>query len=247
MKLLAVSDTPVQSLENMVLGSKSKLKTVEMIVSCGDLDKHYIEFLVDGLNQELFFVNGNHLCCHEKEGFSDEYYYDDILEKIKLFKEKKAFRIAGKKDLHGRIVLHKNYYIIGFGGSKWYGGRSNEFSEKQMAAIVRRVIRKLKIYMLRDKLLKKQKKDVIVISHAPVRGIHDLPDACHSGFECFKEAIKNISPVVWLHGHIHLSDNSKNQVTVSGATTVVNVSGYKFINLSKDHIDISYKSSILSS
>jgi Icc-related predicted phosphoesterase len=245
MDILAVSDAQVKSLETMIVGAKSKLKSIEMIVSCGDLDRDYIEFLVDGLNQELFFVSGNHLGCLEKDEFSDESFYENVWGKERLFREKQTIRIAGKKDLHGRVVAFKNYYIAGFGGSKWYSGWGNEFRESEMAKIVRSVIRKIVLLRLSDKLLKRPAREIIVVSHAPVSGIHDMSDACHSGFECFKKALKELSPVLWLHGHVHLNDNSKNSATVVGKTTVVNVYGYKFIRLSKDRMEISNKTSIL--
>ena len=244
MDILAVSDAPVKSLESMIVCSKGKLKNIEMIVSCGDLDRGYIEFLVDGLNQELFFVSGNHIVGQEKDDFSDESFYESVWEREKLFKDRKAIRIAGKKDLHGRIVAFKNYYLVGFGGSKWYSGWGNEFKEKEMAQVVRSVTRKLKILKLSDKLLKRPAREIIVISHAPVAGIHDMPDACHSGFECFRKALKDLEPVLWLHGHVHLNEGSKSNTTMTGNTTLVNVYGYKFLRLTKDRIEISNKTSI---
>jgi uncharacterized protein len=245
--ILAVSDTQEKGLENMVLHSQGVLKNIELIISCGDLDKEYIEFLVDGLNRELFFVSGNHIGSKDDNECDDCYdgvLSDKVWDKIRSKHDRTIVRIAGRKDLHGRVVEYKNFYIAGFGGAKWYGGRSNEYSEKEMSEFVNKTIRKIKLYQLRDRFLKKQQKEIIVISHAPVFEVHDLLDECHSGFKCFSKLIKEISPSLWLHGHVHLPNNSKNQVSKIATTVIANVSGYKFIKMEHDRIDVSARKEI---
>ena len=114
-----------------------------------------------------------------------------------------------------------------------------------MSAVVNKVIRKVKWLRLKDKLVRKVQRDVIVISHAPLKDIHDQQDPCHIGFKCFYQFINKISPLLWIHGHVHISDMHTNQVTVLGKTTVLNTFCYKFININKGKIDISYKQDLL--
>ncbi|MBN1622261.1 MAG: metallophosphoesterase [Endomicrobiales bacterium] len=229
MKILAVSDVSSQSLENYVAHSSKKLKKLDIIVSCGDLDKQYLEYLADGIGRDLFFIHGNHVQrAKEEDG------------KILRY-------IAGSEDLHGRAQVYNDYIIVGFGGSKWYGGKGYEYKEKEMVKVVKKVIRKVKWIRFKDKIIRRKKKEIIAISHAPMYKIHDQPDVCHTGFKCFHDFVKAVSPVLWLHGHVHIPDTHKNQVTVLHNTTILNVFGYKFVNVGRDSIDISYKNDILDS
>ncbi|MCB4791777.1 MAG: metallophosphoesterase [Elusimicrobia bacterium] len=235
MKILAISDIPSKGLERIAEESPSELKNLNVIISCGDLDKQYIEFLVDGLNKDLFFVCGNHDIEFGK-------IYD---EKDDIWNDEPNYSIAGKYDLHGKIEHYKNYYLVGFGGCLWYGGNSNEYKENEMAKIVAKVKRKLKWNQIKDKLAGRAKKDLIVISHAPVYRVHDTHDTTHTGFKCFGDFIKNVSPLLWIHGHVHLDDVHKNQVTFIDKTTVVNAYCYKYINIKPQEIKISYRPGIL--
>jgi len=239
MNILAVSDIPSRSLEALVLRSPDALREVDAIISCGDLEKEYLEFLVDGVNRELFFVFGNHegrWDLDEDIGFSPG---EKILAKAKQLHRKITKRIAGIKDLHGRVVAFREFLIVGFGGSMWYNGGENQYSEKEMAKVVASVARRVRLLQLRDRLLGRAPKDVIVVSHAPPFGTHDQPDLCHSGFKCFKAFCKQVKPLLWLHGHIHLTNSQHNQLSAEGHTSVLNTYGHKFISIKAHKIDIS--------
>jgi Icc-related predicted phosphoesterase len=160
---------------------------------------------------------------------------------VKNSGEKLIGRIAGQKDMHGRVCAYKDYLITGFGGSRWYNGCGNQFSESDMAAIVRKVIRKVRLFRLQDAILGRKQKELIVISHAPPFSVHDMPDAAHIGFKCFHKFIQKLSPLLWLHGHVHLVDPRQQQVTVVGNTTVVNCYGYKFIKIERRKIQVTTK------
>jgi len=239
MNLLAVADIPSRSLESMVLRTPEALKKVDVIISCGDLEREYLEFLVDGINRDLFFVSGNHQqeCDDDVAGDNP---VERLLQSLRAFPEKLARCIAGQSDLHGRVVTYKNYIIAGFGGSMWYSGRGNEYSEREMAKTVRQVERKIQLFRLRQKILNRPPYDLIIISHAPLFRVHDEPDQCHKGFKCFRDFVEHMSPLLWLHGHIHLGDVKKHQITVVGKTTVVNAFGHKFVAIDKDKIEVSF-------
>jgi Icc-related predicted phosphoesterase len=104
---------------------------------------------------------------------------------------------------------------------------------------VRRVERKLRWYRLQEKLLMMKRRAIIVVSHAPVLNVHDLPDRCHTGFRCFRDFIRRTSPLLWLHGHVHLPDPDRSQVSRVDATTVVNVCGCKVISIGASGIAVS--------
>ena len=226
MKILAVSDEPSRSLETLVNDSPEKYADVNLVVSCGDLDRSYVEFLADRLKKELFFVSGNH------PGELD--YDEDLVTK----KEPVIMYINGRADLHGRAAAYKDYIVAGFGGSAWYNGEYNQYTEQQMSRVVKTVERKIAWHRLQDKLLGRKPKEVIVVSHAPVLGIHDLSDRPHRGFKCFKKFIDKISPLLWLHGHVHLPNQFTSQITVVGSTTVVNAFGCKIIEIHSKKIHV---------
>lgn len=238
MKILAVSDVPSRSLENLIERSPRAFKDIGMIVSCGDLDREYLEFLAEGLGKELFFVSGNHPGEQSGAYLPGDSVAERIVENLRNCGEKILNYIAGRGDLHGRVEAYRSFLVAGFGGSRWYNGRENQFTEKQMARIVRRIERKIRWYRLHDRLLRRPPRDVIVISHAPLAGVHDQPDPCHTGFRCFKEMVRRIAPLLWIHGHIHLTDARQSQISIVGGATVVNAYGCKVIDIGPKDIQV---------
>lgn len=107
MKILVISDNVSRSIYNPE--AKEKFPAIDCIISCGDLPKDYLEFVVTTFNIPCFFVPGNH----------DE-----------------SFRKApppGWTNLDGQIVKFKSLRLMGLGGSKYYNGRSPfQYTEKQM-------------------------------------------------------------------------------------------------------------------
>jgi Icc-related predicted phosphoesterase len=239
MNILAVADIPSRLLEAQILRTPESLKGLDVIISCGDLEKEYLEFLVDGINRELFFVFGNHQGGWDLDEDIDLSPGEKMLAKARHLQQKIAKRIAGIKELHGRVVPFHDYLMVGFGGSMWYNGGENQYTEKEMSRVVSAVTRKVNLLRLSDRLLGRPAKEVIVITHAPPFGIHDQPDLCHTGFKCFNTFRNEIRPLLWLHGHIHLLDTQRNQITVEGRTTILNTYSHKFISIKADKIDIS--------
>lgn len=229
MKILAVSDEVSLSLETLIATDPGRFKDVNVIVSCGDLDTEYLEYIVDGINREFCFVKGNH--SHEISGRNCGHVKTERFAGVPQC-------VAGVQELHGRVVALKNYLFAGFGGSMWYNGEVNQFTERQMAQVIKKVERGIAWHRLQDKFMRRPPKDVIIISHAPVADIHDLPDRAHKGFKCFKAFIDRVAPLLWLHGHIHLPNQHTNQLTVSGTTTIANVFGCKVIEINRRDIKV---------
>jgi len=229
MKILAVSDEPSHSLETLIADKPGQYKDIDIVVSCGDLSDDYLEYVVDGINRDFYFISGNHP--FEVSG--------DYFEPQKTtFSSRGVKYIAGEADLHGRIEVLGNYMLVGFGGSIWYNGEENQFTEEEMAKVVKNVERNISWQRLQDKLFRRQPKDVIVISHAPIAGVHDQPDRAHRGFKCFEGFVKKISPLLWLHGHIHMVNQHINQVSLVGSTTVVNAFGCKVLDIKSKSIQV---------
>ncbi|MHB9155663.1 MAG: metallophosphoesterase family protein [Endomicrobiales bacterium] len=238
MKILAVSDAPSSSLESLIERSPERFKDISLIVSCGDLDREYLEFLAEGVKRELFFVCGNHPSERINEFLAGDSVAERIMGRFRNYQGRILDYIAGCCDLHGRVEVFRKYLVAGFGGSMWYNGRENQFTEKEMARVVRRVERNIHWHLLQDALLGRRKREVIVISHAPILNVHDQADPCHKGFKCFREMVRRIAPLLWIHGHIHLQDMRQSQVSILGGATVVNAFGCKIIEINRSNIQV---------
>ena len=58
MKILAIADEECASLWDFF--DKSKIKDIDLIISCGDLDPRYLSFLVTMTTVPVLYVHGNH-------------------------------------------------------------------------------------------------------------------------------------------------------------------------------------------
>ena len=58
MKILAISDVPSKALWDY--GTKERLAGIDLILSCGDLPKKYLEYLTNFTTAPILYVHGNH-------------------------------------------------------------------------------------------------------------------------------------------------------------------------------------------
>ena len=117
----------------------------------------------------------------------------------------------------GRIVVCNGVRILGLGGSFRYRDGENMYTERQMRRRVWSLQLQLKRYGGFD----------ILLTHAPARGINDLEDLPHRGFECFTDLLEKYEPAYFVHGHIHRSYGIKiPQRSTWRGTTVVNACGH---------------------
>jgi predicted phosphodiesterase len=124
---------------------------------------------------------------------------------------------AGCSNIHGKLVQFKGLKFLGLEGSRWYNGGPNQLSEQQMQKIIRGL--KTSIWW--------QGGVDIIISHAPLRHIHDAEDRCHRGFKCFHQLITRYDPAYFIHGHIHaLFHKRSERITTLNNTKVVNTYGH---------------------
>lgn len=106
MKILIIADTESRSLWDFY--DPSKLEGVDLIISCGDLNPRYLEFLVTLSGCPLLYVHGNH---------------DSVYEKTPP---------EGCECLEDRIVRCKGLRILGLGGSMRYKEGPFMYTERQM-------------------------------------------------------------------------------------------------------------------
>lgn len=113
MKILAISDEESAYLWDHF--DKEKLKGIDLIISCGDLDADYLSFLTTMTSIPVLYVHGNH----------DEKY------------EQKA--PEGCICIEDRIYVYQGVRILGLGGSMRYKKGNHQYTERQMARRVRKL------------------------------------------------------------------------------------------------------------
>jgi Icc-related predicted phosphoesterase len=109
-KILCVSDTAVQQMENAA-HLRRRYSDVELIISAGDMSASYLEYITSVLNVPLFYVRGNH-----DEGYRE--------------------RPPGGEDLHQRIIDYKGLTFAGLEGSMRYNNGDIQYDEGQMLRMV---------------------------------------------------------------------------------------------------------------
>jgi len=105
-----------------------------------------------------------------------------------------------KKPPEGCICVEDDIYVfrgvrvLGLGGSMRY--RPDEphmYTERQMA---------LRVWRLAWKLRRRRGFDIL-LTHAPARGVGDLEDLPHRGFETFLRLMDRWRPRYHVYGHVH--------------------------------------------
>ena len=204
-KLLLLADREEKALwDDWSDQTKETLSDIKLILSAGDLDADYLEFLVTMLNVPLVYVRGNH----------DTSYDDKPPE--------------GCMNADGRIVEASGFRILGLGGSMRYKpGASDMYTEFEMKC------RMLALYprLAAAKLSGKGTIDIL-LTHAPCKGYGDMEDPAHTGFECFNSLHMMCRPGLHCFGHVHEEYGSfrRLQKHASGAD-LINASGHYIYEL----------------
>lgn len=121
----------------------------------------------------------------------------------------------GCDDIDGHLVSFNGVRILGLGGCLKYREGEHQYTEGRM---------RRRIAKLRRAIAKAGGVD-IVIAHAPPRGLGDLDDPAHRGFEAFVELINEYRPKLFLHGHIHRRyEPLRSREHSLGGTRIINVS-----------------------
>lgn len=210
MKILCISD----NISPIIYSDKIKCRfpDVDMVLSAGDIDLEYYEFIISMLDKPLLFIFGNHNLKYYQN------YKKDISKELSGINEESA-EILDNGGIHigGKVKKINGLIIAGLGGSKRYNRGLNQFTEKGMFFYMLRIIPKL----LFNKIIYGRYLDIL-LTHAPPKGIHDKEDLCHSGFKVFLWFMKTFKPKFLIHGHIHIFDCNEKRVAVYLNTKVVN-------------------------
>ena len=187
MKLLLLADVESPYLWDHY--RPGRLDDVDLILSCGDLNAQYLSFLVTMGRAPLLYVHGNH----------DTTYAEHPPE--------------GCDCIEDKLVTVGGLRILGLGGSIYYSGGANQYTERQMARRIRR---------LRWRIWRAGGVD-IVPTHSPAQGYGDGGDYAHRGFACFLDLIDRYHPRYLVHGHVHTSYvPNLSRVSERNGTTIIN-------------------------
>lgn len=102
--------------------------------------------------------------------------------------------------IEDQVYEYEGVRILGLGGSMRYKpGQSNQYTEKEM--------RKRVFKMLLS--IRRKKGFDILLTHAPAKGLGDMDDMPHRGFQVFLELLDKYHPKYFFHGHVHMNYGSK--------------------------------------
>ncbi|MCA1569908.1 MAG: metallophosphoesterase [Chloroflexi bacterium] len=127
----------------------------------------------------------------------------------------------------GRVISELGLRLIGFSGSPIYNGRDMQVSSLGMW---RRVIG--------ASSAAQRARPVLVVTHAPPRGMNDDADRAHRGFTSFRWLADRLSPPLWLHGHTALVRRGMDdRCARHGGTLFYNCTGATLVELTSPHAD----------
>lgn len=127
MRILAVADTESKALWDHY--NSNKITDTDLILSCGDLNPHYLSFLVSCTNLPLLYVHGNHDDCYDQTPPEGCICVDD------------------------RIYVHDGIRILGLGGCYPYKDGNYMYTEREMKRRIFRLKRQIFFYRGFDILL----------------------------------------------------------------------------------------------
>lgn len=167
MRIMVLADTPDKMLWDYL--DKRLLEGVELILSCGDLPAEYLSFLTCFTHAPVLYVHGNH-----------DVRYQTAPPEGCICIEDQVYDAGGVR-------------ILGLGGSMRYKDGPCMYTEKEMAARIRK---------MRYKLWRAGGFDIL-LTHAPAYRLGDMADLPHTGFRCFRELMEKYEPKYMVHGHVH--------------------------------------------
>lgn len=232
MKILCVSDFVDPLIYNQNV--KESFSDIDLILCAGDLPMDYIDFIVTVFNKPTYFIFGNH-------NLKDYHYYhksadinSNAYRDYNDTSHAHGATYAGFKTFENYDLLitdpqtgkKRPLLIAGASGTVKYNRGLNQFSELQMKFQLLKMIPKLR----RNKRKYGTYLDIF-LTHASPLNIHDHPDPCHKGFDCYNWFIQKYKPSYMVHGHIHLYDMREERIGKYYNTTVVNAYSHCVIEL----------------
>jgi hypothetical protein len=201
-RLLAVSDAVDPALDHAV--NREALGRIDAIVGCGDLEPSYLGFLADAFGAPLVYVRGN----HDRGGHWSE-----------------SLAHSPHPLTSGRLIDVGGITIVPF---EWPGMEYDQAMRDEWRAWLD-VIR-AEAGLIRRRLAGRSS-PVLVISHAPPRGVGDAAaDPYHVGYGAYRWLLERLQPPLWLHGHTTPASVVDWREAL-GPSTVANVTGSILVDL----------------
>jgi Icc-related predicted phosphoesterase len=173
-----------------------------MLISCGDMRAHYLDFIGSVLSRPMYYVRGNH---------DTNYKPPD----------------PGGINLHMTVKRYKGFSFVGLEGSIRYNRGAIQYTEGEMLTNVLRLMPRLI-----PRLMRTGYGVNVLVAHSPPHGIHDIPDDfAHRGFNSFRYLMRWARPQYLIHGHVDTWDRRKPRETVFHKTTVLNINPYMVFDL----------------
>jgi Icc-related predicted phosphoesterase len=201
-RILAIADEVDEALYTDKL---TRLRP-DLVVSCGDLEFDYLEYIVSRLNVPLVYVPGNH---DPELRSSDPTWTPLQTEATKPGPQ-------GCENADGRVVVAAGLRIAGLGGSMRYKRGPNQYTDAEMRWRALSLEVRVKLNPARSA----RKLDVL-LTHSPPLGWGASDDLAHRGFAAFPPLVKSLAPKALIHGHLHPYGRSKPERNLGG-TQIVN-------------------------
>jgi Icc-related predicted phosphoesterase len=215
-RILAVSDEVAEHLWT----PEVRQYEPDLVVGCGDVPFDLLAWVADTTEAPLIFVPGNH---------------DPDLGGYRRTRRGLVLQAGipvtppwppGAINVDGQVVDIAGLRVGGLGGSRRYQSGPNQYTERQQARRVRRLITRARRRRPRGPV-------DIVIAHAPIAGVGDTgsDDPVHHGFQAFHRLVSALEPRFFLHGHVDgVAGRSAHRI---GGTRVVNVFDHQVLEFDR--------------
>jgi Icc-related predicted phosphoesterase len=210
-RILAIAD---EVDEAMYTGKLERLRP-DLVVSAGDLPFDYLEYIVSRSDVPLVYVPGN----HDPELRSPDPTW------APLGAEPPLPGPQGCENADGRVLVAAGLRIAGLGGSMRYKPGPNQYTDAEMRW------RALSLEVrIRLNPSRRARKVDILLTHSPPLGWGSQDDLAHRGFAAFIRFVKDLSPKLLVHGHVHPYGRSRPE-RLLGSTQVINAVPSRLIEI----------------
>jgi hypothetical protein len=120
------------------------------------------------------------------------------------------------------LINFRGLLLAGVEGSLRYRPGPYQYSQGEMWWNVLTLVPGL----LRNRAVYGRYLDVFV-THAPPKGIHDMPDLPHQGIDAFRWLLQVFKPDYHFHGHIHIYRPDTATETIVDGTRVINTFSFR--------------------
>ncbi|HEY1161769.1 MAG TPA: metallophosphoesterase [Candidatus Dormibacteraeota bacterium] len=210
-RILAIAD---EVDEAMYTDKLARLRP-ELVVSCGDLPFDYLEYIVSRLDVPLVFVPGN----HDPEVRSP----DPTWAPLRV--EDPQAGPQGCENADGRVVVAAGLRIAGLGGSMRYKPGPNQYTDAEMRWRALSLEVRIRLNPARG-----ARKLDLLLTHAPPLGWGAPDDLAHRGFAAFVRLVKDLTPRLLVHGHVHPYGRTPQERKLAG-TQIINAVPSRLIEI----------------